>query len=1095
MRSFADMEISYESDRFKFVGRGNSLENPAALSHPGPLNNSEGSVLDPIVAIRYTFRVEPRTSVTVDGLTGIGDSQTSAQQLINKYQDLHMRDRVFELAFTHAQVVLRQINATEAEAQLYNRLASPVIYANSFLRAAQTTLLKNQKGQNGLWSYSISGDIPIVLLQISDPAKIELAKQLILARSYWALKGLITDLVILNEDPSGYRQVLQEHIQGLIAANLSLSSVENKGGIYTRSSDQMPAEDLVLLETVARVIVTDSRGSLTDQLNKRGGSKLNPPKNIFAKKSEFNSNGLSTPVGLELFNGLGGFTPDGKEYIIFTAKEQRTPLPWCNVIANKNFGTVVTESGSSYTWAENAHSYRLTPWHNDPVKDIQGEAVYIKDMETGGFWSPSPLPARGKTPYITRHGFGYTVFEHLEDGIYSELTLFVDTEASIKFMTLKVKNQSNRFRKLSATGYVEWVLGSIRARTGMHTVTEKELNSGALTARNSYNMEFNNHVSFLHTDEINTNFTTDRTEFIGRNGTLANPLGLNNLHLSGKTGAGMDACAAIQVPFELEHGHEKEITFKLGAAKNMQDANALIQQFKGRPTILNAQTKVHAFWTTTLSGVQIHTPDKALNILANGWLLYQVLSSRLWGRSGFYQSGGAYGFRDQLQDVMSLVHADPALTRKQILLSASRQFPEGDVQHWWHPPLGRGVRTLCSDDYLWLPFATARYVNLTGDTGVLDESATFISGRQLNAHEESYYDLPITLDEKATLYEHCKRAVIHGLRYGAHGLPLMGAGDWNDGMNMVGIEGKGESVWLAWFVYDVLIRFSKIAENRGDKVFADKCLLEADKLKQNINKHAWDGDWYIRAYFDDGTPLGSSKNTECRIDAISQSWSVLSEAGDKEHSLKAMESVNKHLVNRQKHLIQLLDPPFDKSDPDPGYIRGYVPGVRENGGQYTHAAIWTVMAYAKLGRQDLTWELLQLINPLNHGRTATEVATYKAEPYVMAADVYGVTPHTGRGGWTWYTGSAGWMYMLILESFLGLKREGEHIHFSPCIPPDWKGFTMSYRYHATNYTFKVECVQAESEAGILVDGNLVSENKFKLVDDQKEHVVQVNYYK
>jgi cyclic beta-1,2-glucan synthetase len=1090
-----EIEISYESDRFKFVGRGNSLENPIALSHAGPLTNSEGSVLDPIVSIRYTFKIEPRECVTVDSLIGIGDSQTNAQHLIDKYQDLHMRDRVFELAFTHAQVVLRQINASESEAQLYNRLASPVIYANSFLRAAEATLNKNRNGQNGLWSYSISGDIPIILLQISDASKIELVKQLIQARSYWALKGLVTDLVILNEDPSGYRQVLQEQIQGLIAGNISLSPIDSKGGIFTRASDQMPTEDLVLLETVARVIVTDSRGTLTEQLNKRGGSKLTLPKNTFAKKHEFNTNGISTPVGLELFNGLGGFTPDGKEYVIFTAKEQRTPLPWCNVIANKNFGTVVTESGSSYTWAENAHSYRLTPWHNDPVKDIQGEAVYIKDLETGNFWSPSPLPARGKTPYITRHGFGYTIFEHLEDGIYSELTVFVDTEASIKFMTLKVKNQSQKFRKLSATGYIEWVLGSIRARTGMYTVTEKELNSGALLARNSYNMEFNNHVSFLHTDETNLTFTADRTEFIGRNGTLANPLGLSTIRLSGKTGAGLDACAAIQVSFDLEDGHEKEITFKLGTAKNMQEASSLIQQFKGRTVVLNAQTKVNAFWTTTLSGVQIQTPDKALNILANGWLLYQVLSSRLWGRSGFYQSGGAYGFRDQLQDVMSLIHADPALTRKQILLSASRQFPEGDVQHWWHPPLGRGVRTLCSDDYLWLPFATARYVNLTGDIGILDESTTFIGGRQLNTNEESYYDLPIVLDEQASLYEHCKRAVIHGLRYGEHGLPLMGAGDWNDGMNMVGIEGKGESVWLAWFLYDVLIRFSKIAEARKDKVFSDKCLLEATKLKQNINKNAWDGAWYIRAYFDDGTPLGSSKNTECRIDAISQSWSVLSDAGEKDHSLQAMESVNKHLVNRQKQLIQLLDPPFDKSDPDPGYIRGYVPGVRENGGQYTHAAIWTVMAYAKLGKQDITWELLQLINPLNHGRTADEVAIYKAEPYVMAADVYGVSPHTGRGGWTWYTGSAGWMYMLILESFLGLKREGEFIHFTPCIPHDWKEFTMNYRYHATNYTFNVKCVQTENESGIWIDNILASENCIKLNDDKNDHLVQINYFK
>lgn len=1084
-----DAEISYETDRNKFIGRGNTLENPAALNDSGPLSNSEGSVLDPIVSIRYTFRLEPKEFAVVDMITGIGETRENGQLLIDKYQDRHLRDRVFELSFTHSQIVLRQINTSEAEAQLYNRLAGPVIFANPNLRANQATLVKNQKGQNALWSYSISGDIPIVLLQISDFKKIDLVKQLMQARSYWAVKGLIVDLVILNEDPSGYRQVLQEQILALIAANIGLHPAEKQGGIYTRPADQIPAEDRILLETVARVIITDNQGSLAEQLNKRNYAKVNIPKLTPVRKFSLNPNGLSMPDGLELFNGLGGFTPDGKEYIIITDTKQRTPLPWSNVIANKNFGTIVTESGSSYTWGENAHSYRLTPWHNDPIKDINGEAMYIRDEETGDFWSPSPLPARGKTPYITRHGFGYSVFEHLEDGIATELWIHVDMEASIKFMTLKVKNLSGRYRKLSATGYVEWVLGSIRSRTGMYTVSEKDANNSVLLARNSYNMEFPNHVAFLHTDETNINFTTDRYEFIGRNGTLQNPKGLKNIRLSDKTGAGLDPCAAIQVPFELEHGLEREIVFRIGAGKNMREAQELIQKFSGRNAAYQSRQNVHAFWNHTLEGLQINTPDIALNILSNGWLMYQVLSCRLWGRSGYYQSGGAFGFRDQLQDVMSLIHADPSLTRKQILLSASRQFPEGDVQHWWHPPLGRGVRTLCSDDYLWLPFAAARYVSITGDSGVLNEKVTFIEGRQLNANEESYYDLPVTLEKKASLYEHCKRSIQHGLRFGAHGLPLIGSGDWNDGMNMVGIEGKGESVWLAWFLYDVLTRFSKIAQLRKDTLFAEDCLKQAALLKQNIHKNAWDGEWYVRAYFDDGTPLGSSTNTECRIDAISQSWSVLSEAGDRQRSLQAMESVNTHLVNRQKQLIQLLDPPFDKSDPDPGYIRGYVPGVRENGGQYTHAAIWTVMAYAKLGNQALTWELLQLINPINHGRNAADIANYKAEPYVMAADVYGVFPHTGRGGWTWYTGSAGWMYVLIVESFLGLKRDGDQLHFAPCIPKDWNSFSLKYRYHATTYNIEVIPVASENETEIMVDEVLITANSFQLVDDQKEHTV------
>lgn len=1084
-----DYEISYETDRSKFIGRGNTLEYPEALKGAKPLTNSQGSVLDPIVSIRYSIKVAARESIIVDIITGIAENRDAGQLLIHKYQDRHLRDRAFELSFTHAQVVLRQINASEADAQLFNKLASPVIYANPMLRASQGVITNNQKGQSGLWSYSISGDLPIVLLQVSDSNNISLVKQLMQARGYWQLKGLIADLVILNEDPSGYRQVLQEQIQGLIAAGIGLYPGDKQGGIFVRSSDQIPAEDRILLQTVARVIIKDGLGSLADQLNRRSAGKVSTPKLLPSKKLSFMQDGVRMPSQLKLYNGIGGFTQDGKEYIIYTDAKQKTPLPWSNVIANRNFGTIVTESGSSYTWGENAHSYRLSPWHNDTVKDVNGEAIYIRDEESGDFWSPSPLPAIGRTGYVTRHGFGYTVFEHLEDGIASELWVYVDVEASIKFMVLKVKNKSGRYRKLTATGYVEWVLGTIRARTGMYTITEKDANTGAIIAKNSYNTEFPNQVSFFCTDEQHVNYTADRNEFIGRNGTLQRPEGMLNTRLLDTVGAGLDACTAIRVPFDLDNGHEKEIVFKLGTGKNVHEALHTVHRFKGRQTAEQALQQVHTFWNQTLGAVQIQTPDLALNLLANGWLVYQVLSCRLWGRSGFYQSGGAFGFRDQLQDVLSLIHAHPSLTRQQILLSASRQFPEGDVQHWWHPPFGRGVRTLCSDDYLWLPFAVSRYTSITGDTGILDENISFIEGRKLNEHEESYYDLPIHSELSASLYEHCKRSIIHGLRFGVHGLPLIGSGDWNDGMNMVGIEGKGESIWLAWFLYDVLKRFSKISQMRKDTAFAELCLQQAEQLKQNLHRNAWDGDWYVRAYFDDGTPLGSHQNTECTIDAISQSWSVLSEAGDPQRALLAMESVNKHLVNRQKNLIQLLDPPFDKSDPDPGYIRGYVPGVRENGGQYTHAAIWTVMAFAKLGNKERTWELLQMINPVNHGVTEQDVATYKVEPYVMAADVYGVSPHTGRGGWTWYTGSAGWMYTLILESFLGLKRQGNQLYFEPCVPEDWTTFTVNYRYHSTVYHIEVLFVTYPSDTEVVVDGVKQNTQTVPLVDDSKEHWV------
>lgn len=1084
-------QISYETDRNKFIGRGNSVAEPRVMGISEPLSGTHGSVLDPIVAIQSRIILEPEETAMVDVITGIAETRHASQSLLDKYQDQHLRNRAFELSWTHSQVVLRQINATEADAQFYGRLASSVIYSNPALRASPDMLVKNQKGQSGLWSYSISGDLPIVLLQISDTSNITLVKQLMQARAFWQLKGLITDLVILNEDYSSYRQLLQDQIQGLVIAGFTINVTNKQGGIFVRSADQISAEDRILLQTVARVIISDTRGSLVDQVNRRSNPKANIP---YLTTSEFHPSRdkVLPPEGLQFYNGLGGFSADGREYITTIGGKRSTPLPWINVIANRNFGTILSESGSSYTWSENAHEFRLTPWQNDPVTDSSGETYYIRDEETGQYWSPMALPSRGKSPYVTRHGFGYSIFEHSEDGIASEVTVYVDLEATIKFIVLKIHNRSGRSRKLSATGYVEWVLGNQRSKSAMHIVSELDSNTGALIAKNPYNTEFQNQVAFFDVDDALYTYTTDRAEFLGRNGTVRNPDAIKRVRLSGNSGAGLDPCAAIQVPFELDDGHEREIIFRLGTGKNMQEAIKTIRQFRGNEAALRSLEKVHAFWSNTLGTVQIETPDPSLNILANGWLIYQVLSCRLWGRSGFYQSGGAFGFRDQLQDVLALLHVEPQLTQQQILLCASRQFSEGDVQHWWHPPLGRGVRTQCSDDFIWLPFATCRYITSTGDIKILEELVPFIEGRRLNVKEESYYDLPPVAELKTSLYDHCKRAIRHAFRFGSHGLPLIGSGDWNDGMNLVGMEGRGESVWLAFFLYDVLTRFGKVAMIQNDIAFAQECEEQANQLKKNIEKNGWDGSWYLRAFFDDGSPLGSSHNEECQIDSISQSWAVLSGAGEKDRTVMAMSAVDKQLVDRDQNLIRLLDPPFNNSKADPGYIKGYVPGVRENGGQYTHAAIWTVMAFAKLGDQKRTWELLRMINPINHGKTDTEISIYKAEPYVMAADVYGAPPHSGRGGWTWYTGSAGWMFQLIIESFLGLKLEGNRLRIEPCVPEDWKSFTVFYRHKQTRYTIVVTQTTPGDGGNLEVDGVEQSDGAIHLVDDGIEHHVKVN---
>ena len=1087
-------EISYETDRMQFIGRGNTAAEAQAMSGPAALSNSEGSVLDPIVAIRYRIALDPEETATINIVSGIGETRDAALSLVEKYQDRRLADRVFDLAWTHGQVLLRQLNASEADAQLYGRLASSIIYANASLRADPSVLIKNHRGQSGLWGYAISGDLPIVLLQIQDQANIDLVRQLVQAHAYWRLKGLAVDLVIWNEDHAGYRQLLHDQIMGLIAAGTEASLTDRPGGIFVRPADQIAEEDRVLIQTVARAIITDSRGTLADQINGRSLVKVAVPllRPTRTHRPEPLAVAASPRHDLTFFNGLGGFTPDGREYVITTAHEQVTPAPWVNVLANPHFGTVISESGLAYTWSENAHEFRLTPWGNDPVSDSSGEAFYLRDEERGHFWSPTPLPCRGAAPYVARHGFGYSVFEHTERGIRSELWVYVAMDAPIKITVLKVQNVSDRSRRLSATGYAEWVLGDLRPKSSMHVITETDPNSGALFARNPYNTEFRNRVAFFDVDDKGRTVTGNRTEFLGRNGTLRRPAAMMRTCLSDKVGAALDPCAAIQVGFDLPAGQEREIIFRLGVGRDADDARNLVKRFRGPTAAREALDVVWQHWTHTLGAVHVETPDPSLNVLANGWLLYQTLACRLWARSATYQSGGAFGFRDQLQDVMALIHARPHLVREHLLLCAARQFPEGDVQHWWHPPAGRGVRTHCSDDYLWLPFTTCRYVLTTGDTGVLDEPIHFIQGRRVNADEDSYYDQPGHSEETASLYEHCVRAILNSLKFGEHGLPFIGSGDWNDGMNIVGEHGKGESVWLGFFLYNVLMQFTQVARTRGDLSFIERCQREAAQLRQNLEQNGWDGEWYRRAYFDDGSPLGSASNPECQIDSIAQSWSVLSGAGDHERSRMAMEAMDERLVRREHRLIQLLDPPFDKSTLNPGYIKGYVPGVRENGGQYTHAAIWAAMAFARMGNNQRAWELFTMINPVNHARSTEETATYKVEPYVVAADVYAVPPHTGRGGWTWYTGSAAWMYRLIVESLLGLRLEVDKQRFTPCLPADWAGFKMHYRYRETVYHIDVlQTREDKGESSVTIDGVKRHDEAIPLIDDRREHSVEV----
>ncbi|WP_039056117.1 glucoamylase family protein [Enterobacter sp. Bisph1] len=1086
--------VSFETDRAKFIGRGRSPADAAASRIPGPLSNTAGAVLDPVLAIRHSVTLQPGQPLTIDIIYGISENRPQSLALLEKYRDHPIAERVFELAWSHSLVVLRQMNASEDDATLFNRLASAILYPCHELRADEQIISRNRRGQSGLWGWGISGDLPIVLLSISSEERITLVATLIQAHRYWRLKGLEVDLVILNNSPGGYQQGLQTQILDLIYAGSEASLLDKSGGIFIRNSEHLSAEDKQLLMSVASLYLDGRAGGLHEQLNQRLHAAKRPITpfipDVFAGPHRHQDWTPDTDP-LRHFNGLGGFSQDGREYQIVLRENEPTPAPWSNVLANALFGSVISEAGQAYSWFENAHEYRLTPWENDPVSDRSGEAFYLRDEESGACWSPTALPVRGQGDYLARHGFGYSVFAHRESGIDSELTVLVAEHAPVKIMQLKLSNNSGRTRKLSVTGYVEWTLGESRTRSAAHIVTHTTHFPGGsgVMANNFYGASGGERTAFFAVNTPHSTLTGDRREFIGRNGSLQTPAAMKLRRLSGKTGAGLDPCGAIHSSTTLIDGDQKIFIFVLGVEGNPGRAHETLVRYLNEDAAREELQNVHRYWHSVLDKIVVNTPDTSVDLLVNGWLLYQTMACRLMARSGYYQSGGAFGFRDQLQDTLALSHVAPERLRDQIVLCASRQFVEGDVQHWWHPPHGNGVRTLCSDDYLWLPLAVCHYVSVTGDVGILEQSIPYLEGHPLQPGEESVYDTPVISHLEETLWLHCVKAVEHGLRFGQHGLPLMGAGDWNDGMNRVGIDGKGESVWLGFFLYDILQQMAELAEQRQDQRVASLCHTNALRLQKNLEASAWDGEWYRRGYFDDGTPLGSKTSQDCRIDAIAQSWSVLSGAADPARCAQAMQALDNHLVDNDAKLIKLLTPPFDGHGSNPGYIQGYVPGVRENGGQYTHGAIWAVMAFARMGQTERAWQLWSMINPINHTLNAAAVETFKAEPYVMSADVYSVAPHTGRAGWSWYTGSAGWTYRLLTEELLGIKRYANDLIIHTQLPAGWPAINMTYQHGHSQYRISVS--RADREYQVMVDGITLADDRIPLVDDGQNHTVEI----
>jgi cyclic beta-1,2-glucan synthetase len=1087
--------LSFETDRARFYGRGGAPQRPAALETPRPLSGTAGATLDPLAALRATVDLAPGEEIPLAFVTAVGGSRDELLARLETSVNWSRIARSFEEASVHAEGELNALAVTPEEARTIQRLFSALIVPDARLRPAADVLTGDRSSQTGLWQFGISGDLPMLVIRAAGDRNEQLDVIRAAMKFHMVLRhrGCENDLVLLDEVSSGYQQPYYERLAALVAEVGGEPVRGRKGGAYLIRARDLSATDRRLIEAAARVVLDTAR-TLDAQLAALDEAPAPLPAFMPVRGVEVQErHPPGEPERLVFDNGLGGFTSDGREYVLRIGDDNIPPRAWVHVVANPDFGFVISATGGGFTWAANSGERRLTPWRNDPVTDLPGEILYFRDEESGAVWSATPAPAGTAGPYMVRFGAGYAVFSHRAHGIAPSVRMCVAPDAPVKIIEVTLENDTDRLRRLTATYYVEWVLGMSRHRTGPHLVPEYDSDTGALLARNPFHPTFTDRVAFLTASERPHGLTTDRVEFVGETNDLARPAALRRVGPSGTVRPGGDVCGALQVYVQLEPGERRTVHFALGDGANRAEALELVRRYRDPAVVGSAREDSDNRWEELLGAVQVSTPDPALDVMLNRWLKYQATACRLWARTALHQSSGAFGFRDQLQDGLALAPTAPQFARNHLIEAASHQFEDGDVLHWWHPGAEQGVRTHCSDDLLWLPFAATHYASVTGDVAVFDEPVPFLTGEPLGADEGDRFGRFQHGPDPASLYEHCLRALDRGFRLGEHGLPLFGTGDWNDGMNRVGAKGRGESVWLAWFLAATFKAFAPVCERRGDGERAATLRERAAALAAAVEATAWDGNWYVRGFYDDGTPLGSAQSVECRIDAVAQSWAVISGVADPDRARTAMRSVMRELADEELSLVRLFDPPFDSGPQDPGYIKAYPPGVRENGGQYTHAAIWTAWAVGLQGDGDRLGELFGWLNPVNRTSTRAGVERYRGEPYVVAADVSPAPLHAGAAGWTWYTGSAAWLYRLGVEILLGIRREGDHLRVDPCIPRHWEGFDVQWRIDGAEYRVHVRNPErvCRGVRSVTLDGRLLDEARIPLAADARAHDVEV----